>query len=172
MEHNENSPIRSRPYPAAEIVLAEPNDINRFSPWEIDFRQIEPRAMEAGVSIRSGNAVTFIQVSMSCDVHQTGTSSGGMLSVGVIRQREVNTWQGVDTSTAELLSFGCADPFDGVSNAGFCGTAISINEWYAEDLADNLSVPIPDPNVCQAGNRRYQTAFWTCPVLIPHPVLV
>lgn len=143
MDHIKNSPKYRQPSPAATIKLAEPNDINRLSPWEVDFRQIEPGAMETRVSARSGKSLSLINISMSRTVHQTGVSPRDMLSVGVIHPGQVDTWQGTDCSSAELLSFGSADTFDGVSVAGFRGTSISIGQRYAENLADTLGLPIP-----------------------------
>ncbi|MEP1931435.1 MAG: helix-turn-helix domain-containing protein [Roseibium sp.] len=130
--------------PVVSVSLSEPNDINEISPWDIDFRQIEAGPMKISVDIRPGKSVTLLQISMSQAVHQTGTSPKGMLSVGLIRPRRVQHWQGSDTSSSHLLSFGSDDAFEGVSNSDFVGTTVSINESYAENLADTLGLDIPD----------------------------
>lgn len=139
-----NSPKNLKPAPVAAMNLQDPNEINRLSPWEIDFRQIEAGAMETKVSVKSGTAISLLKISMSRAVHQTGVSPSGMLSVGVVAPKQIRTWQGADSSSAKLLSFGSSDPFDGVSVTGFEGTTISIGEGYAEILADNLGLPIPE----------------------------
>ncbi|MEP3046518.1 MAG: helix-turn-helix domain-containing protein [Roseibium sp.] len=130
--------------PVVSVSLSEPNDINKISPWDIDFRQIEAGPMKTSVTIQPGKSVTLLQISMSHAVHQTGTSPKGMLSVGLIKPRRVQHWQGSDTSSSHLLSFGSSDAFEGVSNSGFSGTTVSISESYAENLADRLGLDVPD----------------------------
>ena len=144
MDHIKNSPNLPGPTPPVAMSLLEPNDINSFSPWEIDFRQIESGAMETKVTIRSGRALTLLNISMSRAVHQTGVSPKGLLTFGLFRPNNISVWQGRDTSAAELLSFGSSDPFDGVSARKFCGTTISIKENDAELLADALGLNIPN----------------------------
>lgn len=142
------------------MSLSEPNDINGMSPWEIDFRQIEAGPMVSTLTARMGTNITLLEVSLSRSVHQTGGSPAGMVSVGLIQPKTVETWQGMDTSSANLLSFGCADPFDGVSAAGFVGATLSIKEEYIEYLADCMGLDVPDnlrtsdiPEI--SGSRRY-----------------
>ncbi|CUH44690.1 helix-turn-helix domain-containing protein [Ruegeria atlantica] len=144
MNHIENSPNLPRSEPLVVMTLPEPNDINRFSPWEIDFRQIEAGAMETKVTLRAGSIVTLLNISMSRAVHQTGVSPKGLLTFGVIRRNDVQVWQGQGTSESELLSFGCSDPFDGVSATHFCGTTVSVKEHAVEFLADALGLNIPE----------------------------
>jgi AraC-like DNA-binding protein len=123
--------------------LAEPNDINRISPWAVDFRQIEPGPMETRVIQRSGDAITLLEISMSHAVHQTGVSPKGALSVGLIRPNNVETWQGKDLSSAELVYFGSSDPFDGVSKASFRGFTLSIDQTVVEEVAVKTDLDIP-----------------------------
>ncbi len=159
MDHIKNSPNLPGSAPPVAMSLMEPNDINTFSPWEIDFRQIETGAMETKVTVRSGPTVTLLNISMSRAVHQTGVSPKGLLTFGLISQNDINVWQGQETSAAELLSFGSSDPFDGVSATQFSGTTISINEHDVEFLADALGLNIPKSSRTSAklsihGQRR------------------
>jgi AraC family ethanolamine operon transcriptional activator len=143
MDHIKKSPKHQESPPTAKMRLVEPNEINRLSPWEVDFRQLEAGAMETQVSTRSGASMSLLDISMSHVVHQTGVSPRGMLTVGITQPNQVKTWQGSDSSAAELLSFGSAIPFDGVSATGFRATAISVSETFAENVADSLGLPIP-----------------------------
>ena len=115
MDHIKNSPNSPGSVPQVVMVLPEPNDINSFSPWEIDFRQVEAGEMETKVRVRAGRIVTLLNISMSRAVHQTGVSPKGLFTFGIIRRNDVHVWQGQDTSASELLSFGSSDPFDGVA---------------------------------------------------------
>ena len=144
MDHIKNSPNLSDSAPPVAMTLHEPNDINTFSAWEIDFRQIESGAMETKVTVRAGPTVTLLNISISRAVHQTGVSPKGVLTFGLFRPNNIIVWQGQDTSAAELLSFGSSDPFDGVSATQFCGTTISIKEQDVEFLADALGLNIPN----------------------------
>ena len=160
MDNIKNSPIPANDVPAAVVTLSEPNDINGISPWEIDFRQIEAGPMISTLTARMGANITLLEVSLSRTVHQTGSSPVGMVSVGLIQPKRVETWQGVDTISANLLSFGCADPFDGVSATDFVGATLSIKEEYIEYLADCMGLDIPDnlrtsgiPEI--SGSRRH-----------------
>ncbi len=144
MDHIKNSPNSPGSVPQVVMVLPEPNDINNFSPWEIDFRQVEAGEMETKVKVRAGRIVTLLNISMSRAVHQTGVSPKGLFTFGVIRRNAVHVWQGQDTSASELLSFGSSDPFDGVSATDFCGTTVSVKEHDVELLADALGLGIPE----------------------------
>jgi len=143
MDHIKNSPKLPSSVPPVVMSLLEPNDINSFSPWEIDFRQIESGAMETKVTVRTGLTVMLLNISMSRAVHQTGVSPKGLLTFGLFRPNNISVWQGQDTSAAELLSFGSSDPFDGMSATQFCGTTISVKEHDVEVLADALGLNIP-----------------------------
>ncbi|MBT3142303.1 helix-turn-helix domain-containing protein [Ruegeria litorea] len=144
MDHIKNSPNLPAFNPVSVMTLREPNDINTFSPWEIDFRQIDPGAMDTTVKARSGCVVTLLNISMSRTVHQTGVSPKGLLTFGLIQPNSINTWQGQDTSSTELLSFGSSDPFDGVSAAQFSGTTVSVEECDVELMADALGLDVPN----------------------------
>jgi len=144
MDRIKKSPKHQQSTPAAKMSLDEPNEINQLSPWEVDFRQIEAGTMETQVSTRSGASMSLLAISMSNVVHQTGVSPRGMLTVGITQPNQIKTWQGSDSSSAELLSFGSAIPFDGVSATGFRATTISVSETFAENVADSLGLPIPD----------------------------
>lgn len=144
MNHIKNSPNLPGSTPPVAMSLHEPNEINTFSPWEIDFRQIESGAMRTDVTVRAGATVTLLNISMSRAVHQTGVSPEGLLTFGIIRPNDIHVWQGQNTSASELLSFGSSDPFDGVSAPYFCGTTISARECDVELLADRLGLSIPE----------------------------
>lgn len=144
MDHINNSPNLFDYEPIQAMSLREPNAINALSPWDIDFRQIEPGVMKTKVAMRSGSRLTLLKISMSRAVHQTGVSPEGMLTFGLIRPNNVSVWQSEDTSAAELISFGSSDSFDGISANRFCGTTISANVKDVEQLADALGLNVPN----------------------------
>lgn len=100
--------------------------------------------METIVDVRAGANVSLLWLSMSHKVHQTGAAPKGMVSVGLIQPNRVGKWQGAETSSANLLSFGRSDPFDGVSMTGFRGTTLSVQQDYLEVLADQMGLDVPD----------------------------
>ncbi|MEP2534361.1 helix-turn-helix domain-containing protein [Shimia sp.] len=144
MDHIGNSPKQLAGSKSGAQLLAEPNEINRLSPWEIDFRQIEPGPMETKVFQRSGELITLLEISMSRAVHQTGASPKGTLSVGLIHPNTLETWQGKDLSSTEMVTFGNTDPFDGVSRASFHGITLSIAQTEVERIAEAVGLGIPE----------------------------
>lgn len=143
MDHIINSPKPNEVDAPLVMELSEPNDLNRLSMWDIDFRQIEPGQMKTVIRTRSGNSVNLIELGMSKAVHQNGVSPKGKISLGLPCLASLSTWQGQNIDTAQLVSFGSSDEFDGVGFGEFRGTTISIDVQEAERLADMLGFDIP-----------------------------
>ena len=60
--------------PVLELGFGEPNEIRRYTPWDIDFRQIEPGPLNTRVFIRPSVSVNLLKIHMNRSVH---------LSIGV-----------------------------------------------------------------------------------------
>ena len=143
MDHIINSPKPNKVDAPLVMELSEPNDLNKLSLWDIDFRQIEPGQMKSAVKVRSGKSVNLIELGMSKAVHQNGVSPKGQISLGLPRQKSLSMWQGQNMETAQFVSFGSSGEFDGVGFGAFRGTTISIDIQEAERLADMLGFDIP-----------------------------
>jgi AraC family ethanolamine operon transcriptional activator len=143
MDHIINSPKPNEVDPRLVMELSEPNDLNKLSAWDIDFRQIEPGRMKTVIRAHSGKSVNLIEIGMSKAVHQNGVSPKGQISLGLPYQNSLSTWQGQNMETAQLVSFGSSQEFDGVGFGEFRGLTISIDVQEAERLADMLGFDIP-----------------------------
>jgi len=144
LDHIKNSPKASDVAPPLAIQLNEPNDLNKLSQWDIDFRQIQLGPMNTTIKVRSGQAMSLLEIDMSRAVHQTGVSPKGQISIGLPSRNSLSTWQGQDTKASQLISFGNSQEFDGVGNGKFHGLTISIDEKKMERVADRIGSDIPN----------------------------
>ena len=156
MDHIKNSPNLQNASPLRSdgvastmtLVFDHPNMIGDFTPWEIDFRQLDPGRLSTRITVRSGHAVSALNIAMNQRVHQRGVSPKGWMTFGIPSKGAVDKWLAKDITDSAFLSFGDSDGFDGVSTAGFTGNVISFETQRLEKLADacgfHLNVDKPD----------------------------
>ena len=120
----------------ARLQMAHPNELSAVAPWELDFRQLDPGALSATVSVRAGQTVSVLTLAIDLAMHQRGASPDGWSSFGVCRSAAVPTWQGADLDQDVLITFGDNDGFDGVTRGGFKGHVVSIDTARMERCAE------------------------------------
>lgn len=136
-----NSGISSPPI--FEFRLPEPNDMNRYSNWEIDFRQIDAGAMETRVLLRPGAHVTLLEIGLPRSVHQQGCSPGDAVTLG-LPTSSLRYWNGKELDSPCLVNFGSGREFDCVNSEDFNGLTISISRPFLTRLCDRMGLPCPD----------------------------
>ncbi|WP_171675749.1 helix-turn-helix domain-containing protein [Ruegeria sp. HKCCD4332] len=144
MDHIKNSPNLQNTAPprwegvapAIALDFDHPNMIGDFTPWEIDFRQLDPGRLSTRIKVRSGHSVSALNIAMNQRVHQRGVSPSGWITFGIPSQGAVERWQTKDVTDSAFLSFGDSDGFDGVSTAGFTGNVVSFETRRLEKLAE------------------------------------
>ncbi len=156
MDHIKNSPNLQNASPPGSDGVApaiamnfdHPNMIGDFTPWQIDFRQLDPGRLSTRITVRSGHSVSALNIAMNQRVHQRGVSPKGWMTFGIPTKGAVDKWQAKDVTDSAFLSFGDSDGFDGVSTAGFTGNVVSFDTQRLEKLADacgyHLNVDKPD----------------------------
>jgi len=152
LDHIKNSPndlasdggIPTTGPPAHELRLSAPNELARYSGWDVDFRQIEPGEMDTRVTVRPSRNVTLLEIHMDRAVHQQGCSPSDTVTLGLPLSPALRSWQGAAMESAGLLYFGTATEFDGVSGPGFEGLTVSILEPFLAQLADRTGLPLQD----------------------------
>ncbi|WP_171229052.1 AraC family transcriptional regulator [Ruegeria sp. HKCCA4008] len=134
--------------PAAVLKFEHPNKIGEITPWEIDFRQLDPGRLSTSIRVRSGRSVSALSIAMNQRVHQRGVSPKDWMTFGIPSNGAVDKWQAKDVTDNAFLSFGDSDGFDGVSTAGFSGNVISFQtrrlENFAESCGFHLARDTPD----------------------------
>jgi AraC family ethanolamine operon transcriptional activator len=143
-----------------EYCVPEPNVMNRYSAWDIDFRQIGTGPMETNVLLRPGANVTLLDISMSNRVHQKGCSPSDAITLA-LPSSALRSWNGTPIGEPCLVNFGTAREFDCVNDEGFYALTISISLKYLTRLCDRLGLPHPVEFMPQTALplRRFSTAL-------------
>lgn len=124
------------------LQFSDPNGISDVTPWQLDFRQIEPGPINTWIQVRQGANLTLLETGISRSVHQTGAAPKGMVTLGIPLSAGVKRWGGCDTPANSALVFGEAGGFDGLSDATFHGVTFSAPKSHVEGLVDRLKLPI------------------------------
>ena len=131
--------------PAFELDLADPNDISRYSEWDIDFRQIESGQMgSTKVVLRSSPRVSLVEFHMNRGIHQMGCSPPDSVTFGLPVSAGLHSWQGAKIDTPGLVSFGTGSEFDCVSGPEFVALTFNISTPFLACVSDQLGLPLPD----------------------------
>jgi AraC-like DNA-binding protein len=130
--------------PVHELILHDPNDINRQSEWDIDFRQIESGPMETRVVLRPSRNVTLIEIHMDRAVHQQGCSPIDAVTLGLVDSSALRSWHGTEFEAPGLLNFGSGSEYESVNSADFVGLTVSISEPFLVQVSEKLGLPLPD----------------------------
>lgn len=140
MNHIKNLPNQ----PILAMEFRDPNQISKVSPWELDFRQIEPSLMKTWVRVRQGSYLSAMELGVNRAVHQTGIAPAGTVTMGISLSAGVARWGASSDPTNRLLGFGGQDGFDGLTDAAFHGITFSARTDAMEMLVDTLKLPISD----------------------------
>jgi len=125
-----------------EIVLPEPNLIEKMSPWTTNFRQIDAGPMQTQLRMRNGKALSLLEIGMDRAVHQQGQAPPETLTLGIVLSRSRLRWKNSTVDRKSLLSFGDESGFEGLSDASFHGITFSVSDVEVGMLADRLGLPI------------------------------
>lgn len=126
-----------------EFNLSDPNEMNRHSDWEIDFRQIESGSHKSTVCVRATENVTLLRIDLPWSVHQQGSAPKNALTFG-LPLSGLRYWKGREWASPGLVTFGNGGEFDSVSRGGFSGITISIPMSFANSLCEKLGQPSPE----------------------------
>ncbi len=145
MDHIKNSPNMPKTAssgwggasPAMALSLDHPNRIGELTPWEIDFRQLDPGRLSTAITVRSGQAVSALNIAMNQRVHQRGVSPDGWKTFGIPTRGAIDKWQAKDITDSAFLVFGDRDGFDGITTSGFSGSVVSFETEKLEKLAES-----------------------------------
>jgi AraC-like DNA-binding protein len=144
--------------PVTPVVLDHPNEIGALTPWQVDFRQLDPGRLHTRIAVSSGRSVSALHISMSQRVHQRGASPNGWTTVGIPLHGGIDTWQGKTLTQAALLAFGDSDGFDGVSTAAFSGNVVSFETRQLQALAQTCGFALND-NLPEARKIGSESGF-------------
>ncbi len=123
--------------PPMTLELEHPNQIGELTPWETDFRQLEPGRLKTIISTRGSETMSVMSIFASHGIHQCGASPTGWTTLGMPKLATVPTWQGKDIPGESFLSFGDSDGFDGITTSKFEGNVVSFDTRKFERLARN-----------------------------------
>jgi AraC-like DNA-binding protein len=127
-----------------ELCLTDPNDLNRHSEWDLDFRQIEPGPMNTKIILRPSPGITLVEFNMDRGVHQKGCSPTDTVTIGLPATPTLRSWRGTSVDTPGLLNFGSGSEFDCVTGPGFVGRGVSVPLPLLARTSDQLGLPLPD----------------------------
>jgi AraC family transcriptional regulator, ethanolamine operon transcriptional activator len=127
-----------------KLMLPDPNEVNRSSNWDLDFRQIEPGPMATEIQFATGKFTSLLKIKMSRGVHQKGQSPAENFTFGITDTSFVSSPIDGIPGEIKIINFGTAREFDLISKAGFSGITISIPEKIAGRLTDKLALPVLD----------------------------
>lgn len=123
--------------------FSEPNEIARFTAWDLDFRQIEAGSGTTHVSVCGGQLLSTLWIEMPYKVHQLGAAPPNALTFGLPRPRLLTNWLRSEAPDLPLVCFGAGCEFDGVSEAGFEALTVNIGREAFEALAHDFGVELP-----------------------------
>ena len=124
------------------LDLSDPNELNRLSDWEIDFRQIEPGPMNTRIVMSQGPDMSLLNIKMDRAVHQAGYSPPGMMTFGIPRVEGIR-WHVNDQHRPNFIDFGSGVEYESATNGEFSGLVYSIAEQYIHAVADKTRLPLP-----------------------------
>ena len=148
----------------ADVILPDPNLIEKTSRWRINFRQLEPGPMQTRVRSLGGQMLTLLEISMDRAVHQQGAAPPDTLTFGIPLGRDDLRWQNVDVYGQRFLTFGGSDGFEGISGSGFHGITFSVAKDQIEALAERLGMSFDDALYSSGVFLAAEQAFGTQPL--------
>ncbi|MEM8572673.1 MAG: helix-turn-helix domain-containing protein [Pseudomonadota bacterium] len=126
------------------MPLSDPNDLQAFSPWKLDFRQVGTGHLETRLAFRSKSAVSVLRLNMSEVMHQRGQSPNGVVTFALSRAGALRQWQGEVATPQTMFGFGAGAAFDCVSEAGFEADVLSFDLGRFQALADQCGFALSD----------------------------
>jgi AraC family ethanolamine operon transcriptional activator len=146
--------------PSAQLVLDNVfDDMDSFASatggWEFDFRQLDPGRLRARASIIAGQPGAALRASFNRRLHQRGCAPPGVLAFG-LPDRPLS-WCGAHATIGDVTNFNLKNGFDGVSEAGFTGTVLLLDQREVERRAAELGLDIDIQALVSA------RALWSAP---------
>lgn len=112
--------------------------------WDMDFRQLDPGELDARVTVFGGKDVQLARFHFNRKFHQVGSAPKGMLTFGFLEpDTPATSWSGNRTAGGSLLNFNSSKEFDGVTDAGFVGTTVTICPEYLQQRTEQLEIATP-----------------------------
>ncbi len=127
-----------------DLNLVDPNDAAILTPWQLDYRQIEPGKLRTRLKVVANGTISLTDIKMSHSVHQRGVPPPGTLTFGRVSDFNSFQWHGRRLMQPRLMSFGTSDGYESTSSGGFNGRVISFDVGYLERTAKALGLEIPE----------------------------
>lgn len=127
-----------------EMPLNDPNDLEVFSPWDLDFRQVETGRLKTQLAYRSRGGMSILRLNMSAVVHQRGQSPDEFVTLAIPRKDTLRQWHGDVTTTHTFFGFGAGAAFDCVSEAGFEADVLSFDLARFQAMAHQCGFELSD----------------------------
>jgi AraC family ethanolamine operon transcriptional activator len=138
-----------------KLLLQRPSvDIDEWGQevgWDFEYQQIEPG--QAIVSAYAfGTARCFAtRGEFSHSVRQVGVPPAGRITLGLPDQNVANfRWCGTTGSGGDIVNFSLPNGFDGTSQAGFSGFALSFSEALLIEIAEQLGLNVSVPELIRS----------------------
>ena len=161
--------------PIRKLSLDHPNDIARFSDWQIDFRQLEAGRLKTQLRLRFGEGVDLLAISMNRMVHQMGLPPKDAVTFGMPKRGAIHVWASQRLRDDTILAFNGANGFEGVNGTAFSGLVVSLAKHQMEQVADDLGLALPDHLMRQstaypvASRDEFQALFSAAQPLLADP---
>jgi len=133
-----------------EAVLPDPNVIEGFTPWQLNFCQLEQGPMRTAVRVRHGEMLSLLEISMNRAVHQQGMAPPDTLTFGVRLSGEAFRWRDGEVQANRFLTFGGSDGFEGVTVDTFHGLTFSVPQAAVVALAERIGMEV-DASLWKSG---------------------
>lgn len=127
-----------------DMPLDDPNDLQRVSPWALDFRQVQTGRLHTRLSYRARDGMSVLRLNMSAVVHQRGQSPSEVITFAIPRTNRLRQWHGAVANAQTLFGFGSGSEFDCVSDAGFEADVLSLDRARFEASADRFGFVLAD----------------------------
>lgn len=133
------------PSPSAHLILdSEFEDIESFgsviATWDLDFRQLDAGPLRASAAIIGGHRNAALRVRFNRRIHQRGHAPPGCLVLGLPDQSM--PWCGARVTEGHVINFSLSNGFDGVTDRGFTGTLLLLDQREMEGHAAHLGLDV------------------------------
>ena len=145
-------------------LAASFQDMGQYSDaigWDLDFRQIDPGPLKAGVTAVEMRYGMLMKVGFNRKFHQVGCAPKGSLTFG-IPSLDIGdfVWCAANTGGGALLNFNQDGGFESTSLAGFNGCTFSFDADALQTFAASIGYEHP------LGNLVRRNSCWYTPETI------
>ena len=111
--------------------------------WEFDFRQLDAGSLRARAALLGTSQTVVMRSELNRAFHQSGKPPTTMLTFGLPDPADGEfRWCRRSANGGDLLNFNLESGFEGVSQAGFSGFAISFTETLLQEVCEILELNV------------------------------